>query len=277
MPHLHPALGPPADEFDLIGFEVLGFHDGGRAVVLLDAFIHDKTAGSELSGHRRTGVRRRVLDVGPVHVLPGKGEIRFDRFARVVRVADDDAADHRQPGGVELVDRRDGRVPGVSPALAPRVLGGRAQEHQVLLEDVFDPEEDVSESRFAHQRRQAVAAIGDRRCHRLDDVMNVVEPGVDDRPAQGLEPLDIQRDVVVDNEDGARSPRPCVGDVGEDAREVERVEIPSAHLDDRAEAAIVRYSRARSPRCRSAGRETCSPSAFGRRGPAMPAIRPRSA
>ena len=42
---------------------------------------------------------------------------------------------------------------------------------------------------------------GDRRGHRLHDVVDVVEPGVDDRLAQRLEPRDVERDVVVDEED----------------------------------------------------------------------------
>ena len=57
--------------------------------------------------------------------------------------------------------------------------------------------------------------------------------------AQRLEPRDVERDVVVDEEDRARAAGPRVGDVRQHAGEIERVEVAPAHLDDRAEAAVV--------------------------------------
>ena len=79
------------------------------------------------------------------------------------------------------------------------------------------PEEHVAEPRPAHQRRQRLAVVGDRRGHRLHDVVDVVEAGVDDGAAQRLEARDVQRDVVVDDEDGPRAARARVGDVREHA------------------------------------------------------------
>ena len=55
--------------------------------------IDDQAAIAEVSRHRRSRIRRRMLDVRPVDVLPGKVEIGFDRRLRIVRVADDQAAD----------------------------------------------------------------------------------------------------------------------------------------------------------------------------------------
>ena len=49
--------------------------------------------------------------------------------------------------------------------------------------------------------------------------MDVVEARRDDRAAQPFEARDVQRDVVVDDEDRARAARPGVGDVGEHALE----------------------------------------------------------
>ena len=95
------------------------------------------------------------------------------------------------------------------------------------------------ETRLAHQRRERGAVARDRRGHRLHDVVDVVEPGLDDGPAERLEARHVERDVVVDQEDRARPAAARVGDVRQDAREVEGVKVPAAHLDDRAETAVV--------------------------------------
>ena len=67
-----------------------------------------------------------------------------------------------------------------------------------------------------------------------------VQPGVDDRLAQRLEARDVQRDVVVDEKDRARAAPPGIGDVRHHALDRPRVKVAAAHLDDRAEAAVVR-------------------------------------
>src|SRR4029453_8805405 len=51
------------------------------------------------------------------------------------------------------------------------------------------------------------------------------------------EPPDVQRDVVVDQEDRPRSVIARVADVSQDAVEGEGMEVAPAHLDDRAKAA----------------------------------------
>ena len=48
----------------------------------------------------------------------------------------------------------------------------------------------------------------------------------------------LRRDVVVDDEDGARAVVAGVANVGQHAVERVGVEVAAAHLDDRAEAAI---------------------------------------
>src|SRR4029079_5657576 len=62
---------------------------------------------------------------------------------------------------------------------------------------------------------------------------------------QRLEARDVDRDVVVDEEDRAGATRARVGDVVEDAIEREPVKVPPSHLDDRAEAAIERAAARR--------------------------------
>ena len=102
------------------------------------------------------------------------------------------------------------------------------------------PEEDVAEPGPAHEGRERRPVARDGRGHALHQIVDVVETGVDDRAAERLEPADVQRDVVVDEEDGPRAVVPRVADVGQDPLERVGVEVASAHLDDRAEAAVER-------------------------------------
>ena len=110
---------------------------------------------------------------------------------------------------MERVDGRNRGVADPAPAFALGVLGRRAQEREILVEDVLDAEEDVAEAGAAHERRERGAVARDRRGHRLDDVVDVVQAGVDDRAAQCFEARDVERDVVVDEKDGARAAAAC--------------------------------------------------------------------
>ena len=69
--------------------------------------------------------------------------------------------------------------------------------------------------------------------------------GAGDRPAERAEPRHVERDVVVHEEDDARAARARIGDVRDHAIEAPRVEVSSPHLDDRAEAAVVRAASRR--------------------------------
>jgi hypothetical protein len=46
--------------------------------------IDDEAALDEITRHRRARIRRRMLDVRPVDVLPREREVGVDRLARVV-------------------------------------------------------------------------------------------------------------------------------------------------------------------------------------------------
>ncbi len=146
---------------------------------------------------------------------------------------------------MQVLDRLDRGVAERLPALTPGVLGSRLQERQIVVEDVFDSQEHVAKTRAPHQRRQRGAMLRDRRRHALDGVIHVVETAVDDCLAQRFETADVERDVVVDEENGARAPATGVGDVGQHALDAVDVKIPPAHLDDRAEAAVVRAATRR--------------------------------
>ena len=104
-----------------------------------------------------------MLDVRPIDVPPGELEIRVDRLARVVRVADDHAADDEQAVAVKMLDRFDGRVADRAAVHAARVLGARLEKGEILVEHVLDPEEHVAKSRAPHERRQLApcSASGD--------------------------------------------------------------------------------------------------------------------
>jgi len=107
MAQLHPPLRLPPQELDVVRFQLRASRDRRRAVVLLDALIDDEAALDEVTGHRRSGVGRRMLDVRPVHVFAREREIGGDRLARIVRVADDEAADDEHAVTVKNVNRLD--------------------------------------------------------------------------------------------------------------------------------------------------------------------------
>src|SRR5688572_2134430 len=65
-----------------------------------------------------------------------------------------------------------------------------------------------------------------------------MQAGADDRLTQRLEPLDVERNVVVDEKDAARASGVRVGDVLDHALDREAMKVAAAHLDDRAEAAV---------------------------------------
>ena len=79
---------------------------------------------------------------------------------------------------MEIVDRLERRVAGAAAAFALRVLRARAQERELLVQDVLDAEKHVAEARPLHQRRERLAVIRDGRGHPLDHVVDVLEPGM---------------------------------------------------------------------------------------------------
>ena len=239
VPHLHPALCLPPQELDLFRRQMRAACHRRRPVVLVDAVVDDQAARDEIARHRRAGIGRRMLDVRPIHVLAREREVCRNRLPRVVGVADDEAADDEHAVLVQEVDGPLRRVAGAASALARRVLRARLQEVEIVVEDVLDAEKHVAEPCLAHQRRQLLTVRGDRRRHPLHHVVDVVEAGVDNRLAQRREAVHVECDVVVDDEEDARAAAPRIGDVLDDPRHREAVEVAAAHLDDRAEAAVV--------------------------------------
>ena len=69
--------------------------------------VHDEPTLAKVTCHRRSGIRRRMLNVGPVHVLSREGEIGLDRCPRVVGISDDQSADDEQAMTMKHVDRRE--------------------------------------------------------------------------------------------------------------------------------------------------------------------------
>jgi len=106
VPHLHPALGPPAHELDFLRGEVRAARDSGRTVVLIDAVIDHQAALDEIARHRCARIGRRMLDVGPVDILPREGEVGVNRLRRIVRIADDQPANDEHAVTVKDVHGR---------------------------------------------------------------------------------------------------------------------------------------------------------------------------
>src|SRR4249920_1122862 len=101
------------------------------------------------------------------------------------------------------------------PIVALRVLRSGAQELEIAFQDVFDPQKNVAESRPAHQGCECFAVVGDSGRHRLDKVVQLVQPGLDDGMAKRFETMYVERNVVVDQKDGASAVVPGVSDVSQ--------------------------------------------------------------
>src|SRR4029078_300680 len=106
---------------------------GRRPVVLLNPSIDDQAACLEVFGHRRAGVRRWMLDVWPVDILPRKLEVCGNRFATIVRVANARAADDQHAMLVKDVDRRDRGVGPLSLFLTA-ILRLGFEKREILIE-----------------------------------------------------------------------------------------------------------------------------------------------
>src|ERR1700729_1153120 len=162
-----------------------------------------------------------MLNVGPVDVAAGKFQVGFDRLACIAGIANDQSADDKHLVAVQVVDGFEGGVSGVLAVRTLRVLGGGPEEFKIALQDVFDAEEDIAESGPSHQRRESFAVVRNRRRHGLYKVIEFVQPGGNNGLAQGLESMHIQRNVVVDEEDGSSAVVARVANVVQHA--IERV------------------------------------------------------
>jgi len=170
---LHPPLGLPPQVLDVFSIQMRAARDSRRAVILFDAFVDNETAFDEVACHRRARIRRRMLNVGPVHVPTGEGEIGGNRIRRVIWIADNEAADDDHAMAVQDVNGVNRGVPRPAPALARPVLRVRFEKRQVVVQDILDAEKDVAESGALHQRREGLSMCRDRRCHPLHQVVDV--------------------------------------------------------------------------------------------------------
>src|SRR5208282_3193654 len=99
--------------------------------------------------------------------------------------------------------------------------------------------EDIAESGSSHKRREGFAVIRDGASHGLHEVIELVQPGGDDGLAQRLETPHVQRNVVVDQENGSSAVIAGVANILQHAIEGVGVEVAAPHLEDGTEAAIV--------------------------------------
>ena len=185
---LHPSFSLPSQELDVLGVEMRAARHRGRAVVLLHPLVDDEAALAEVARHRRPRVGRRVLNVRPVDVLARESEVGRDGLARIVGIADDKSADDEHAVAMEDVDRVVDRIAVRRPSRA-RLFFALAFRNARSSSRMFSmPRNTYLKPASPHQRRQLVAVRGDRRRHPLHHVVDIVEPGVDDRLAQRLEP-----------------------------------------------------------------------------------------
>src|SRR5215472_938521 len=97
-------------------------HSSGP-VVLFQIFIHNQPSLVKILGHGRSGIRRWMLDVWPINIAAGEGEVCFDRFTRVPWVADNQTPYDIDLIAVQQVDSPDGSIAGITSVCTCRVLG----------------------------------------------------------------------------------------------------------------------------------------------------------
>ena len=168
VPHLHPALGPPAHELDLLGVEVRAAHrprscrrTPRRASLTIEAALdevarhrraRDTASGAGCTASRRTRARTPGWPRSTRACRPGCR--RSGRRRRTCR------------GGAGRRSRRASRCRRGRPRSRRLFFARALQERQVLVEHVLDAEEHVAEPGPPHQRRQRR-----RRAAAIDDVI----------------------------------------------------------------------------------------------------------
>src|SRR5579864_2396374 len=180
-----------------------------------------------------------MLNVGPVNIAPGKLQVGFNGFTRVIRIADDQSAHNQHFVLVQIVDGLERGVAVVVPVGPVCVLGLSAEESQVTVQNIFDSQKDVAKSGLTHKRRQGLAMRGDGGRHGLEKIVELVETGIDDGAAERLKAVDVQGDVVIHNKEGAGAVVAGIADIRQHTVKTEGMKVAATHLNDRAEAAIV--------------------------------------
>src|SRR5687767_8798790 len=133
---------------------------------------------------------------------------------------------------MQMRDGLDGGVSDGAAVLSSSVFRAGLEELEIAFENILDTQKHVPKSGALHQRRQRPTMLGERRRHRLNEILDVVEPGVDDRMAQRFEPMYVESNVVVDQKDRACAQASRIRDVGEHSLDWIHMEITSAHFDD---------------------------------------------
>jgi hypothetical protein len=164
---------------------------------------------------------------------------------------------------MQMRDGLDGGISHAAAVIAPGVFCAGLEEREIVLENILDPQEDIPEPRALHQGRQRRTMLGQRRRHRLNEILDVIEPGIDDGLAQQREASYVERNVVIDQKDRPSAVAAGVRNVGKHPLDWKHVKVPAAHFDDRAEAAVERAAPRRfddvnlTPHERVAIEDTC--------------------
>src|SRR5215468_8521873 len=238
MAQLHPTLGFPAHEFDVLAVQMFGAYYRRSAIIFFHPFVHNEASLAELLSHRRTGVRHRMLNVWPVNVLGSHIEVGLNGSGGILWIADNEPADHIHAVTVQNVN---GFQRGISRGNSTgflRVLGTGSQELKILFVHVLDAEEHVAKPGPSHERRQLGAVIGDSRRHSLHIIIEMVQAVPNDRLAQAFKSLDVQGNIVVYEKYRARAMALRISYILKHAFERELVKIASSHFDNRTKAAI---------------------------------------
>src|SRR5262245_52714548 len=238
MADLHPALHLPSHVFGFFRGYVFSLYYPCRAIVLLESLVDDESPVTKVLRHRRTRIWRRVLNVRPVDIFPGKLEIGLDRFNGVVRIPYNQSANYIHDILMYVIDCFQGSITSFLSILTLRVLLACSQELQIIFQDVFDSQEYVAKACLAHERRKRVPVISNRGRHGLNRIVDIVESGIDDCLTQSFKAFHVQYNIVVHDKDCPGPAIVRITNVGNDTVKRISEKIPAAHFNYRTKTAV---------------------------------------
>ncbi len=264
VPQLHPPLGAPPEELNLVRGQVLAAHDGGGAVVLFEVLVDDEIAGAKFARHRCAWIRRRVLDVlaRSTHSRAKSRLASIDCRVSLGLATISPPVIYTCRAGAHTSTAVREALPTRRRARGWRSLAPARRNCRSSSTRFSMPRNTLTKAGRAHQRRQRLAVRRDQGGHRLHVSTRACSPASMMARLQTLEARDVQRDVVAVEEQHPRAVR-RVANIVEDAIHIERAEVaPRISMIEQKLQSKVQPREA--PARRSAGPAWCSRRARGR-------------
>ena len=103
-----------------------------------------------------------MLDIWPIGIAAREAQVSFDRFASVIRIADDQPAYNVHLIAMDVLDGLQCCVPDLLAFGSQRILRTCAQELEIIFENILNSQKHIAKSRPSHQRSQRFALVRNR-------------------------------------------------------------------------------------------------------------------